>query len=139
MLALSLWAHYNAALMPAHSLTELLAHLLTVGLVTFNIPACISEFCLSNMCMFTAETLTCYSMRATGVVTLTLTLSLALFKCQDNVTVRQDEQYQDPQTEAAKWNSAIVGFMIYTCSLKRPYCVKSFKQNPHRTLNENLC
>lgn len=69
MLALSFWAHYNAAQMPTHSLTELLAYLWTVGLVTFNIPACVSEFCLSNMLMFTAETLTCYSMRATGVIT----------------------------------------------------------------------
>lgn len=73
MSALSLWARYNAAQMPKHSPTELLAYLWTVGLETFNTPACISSFCLSNMCMFTAETLTCYSMRATGVVTLTLT------------------------------------------------------------------
>ncbi len=31
-------------------------------------------------------------------------------------SVRQHPQYQDPKTEAAKWNSAIIHFIIYTCA-----------------------
>ncbi len=34
----------------------------------------------------------------------------------DGVTVSQHAQYQDPETEAAKWNSAIIDFIIYTCA-----------------------
>ncbi len=30
--------------------------------------------------------------------------------------VWQWAQYQDPETEAAKWNSAIIHFIIYTCA-----------------------
>lgn len=30
------------------------------------------------------------------------------------MTVSQHAQYQDPQTEAAKWNSLINNFIIYT-------------------------
>ncbi len=30
--------------------------------------------------------------------------------CHDSVTVSQHEQHQDPETEAAKWNSAFINF-----------------------------
>ncbi len=32
-----------------------------------------------------------------------------------SMTVSEHEQYQDPETEAAKWNSAMFRFVIYTC------------------------
>lgn len=32
----------------------------------------------------------------------------------DNVTVSQHEQYNDPETEAAMWNSFIIVIIIYT-------------------------
>ncbi len=40
-----------------------------------------------------------------------------------------DGQYQDPETEAAKWNSAIIHFIIYTCAFptathKNIFCEK---------------
>ncbi len=31
------------------------------------------------------------------------------------MTVSQHAQYQDPETEAAEWNSAIIHFTIWTC------------------------
>ena len=33
-------------------------------------------------------------------------------------SVSQRAHYQDPETEAAKWNSAIIIFIIYICALK---------------------
>ncbi len=32
------------------------------------------------------------------------------------MTVSRHAQYQDPETEAAKWNSAISDFIIYACA-----------------------
>lgn len=32
--------------------------------------------------------------------------------CHDGVTVSQQEQHQDPHTEAVKWNSAVMHFNI---------------------------
>lgn len=34
----------------------------------------------------------------------------------DSVTESQHAQYQDSETEAAIWNSAIISFIIYTCA-----------------------
>ncbi len=39
---------------------------------------------------------------------------MALF--YSSVPVSQQELYQDPETEAAKWNSAIIDFIIYACA-----------------------
>ncbi len=36
--------------------------------------------------------------------------------CHDSVTVSQYARYKDPETEAAKWNSAVIHFIIYTCA-----------------------
>lgn len=34
----------------------------------------------------------------------------------DSVKVSQHEQYHDPETEAVKWNSAVIQFIIITCA-----------------------
>lgn len=34
--------------------------------------------------------------------------------CHDSVTVRHCAQYQDAETEGAKWNSVVILFIIYT-------------------------
>ncbi len=34
----------------------------------------------------------------------------------DSVAMNQDIQYRDPETEAAKWNTAIINLIIYTCA-----------------------
>ncbi len=36
-----------------------------------------------------------------------------LVKCRDSVTLSQHDQYQEPETEAAKWNSAVIHCTIY--------------------------
>ncbi len=44
------------------------------------------------------------------------------------MAMRQHAQYRDPETEAAKWNSAFISFIIYTCALpavKMYACEKS--------------
>lgn len=33
----------------------------------------------------------------------------------DCVTASKLSQYQDPETQAAKWNSAIINCIVYTC------------------------
>ncbi len=50
---------------------------------------------------------------------LLITLTMVLFYSsvplrRDSVTVGQHAQYQDPEPEAAKWNSAIIHFIYYT-------------------------
>ncbi len=66
-----------------------------------------------------------------GVVTVgkaqVLTLTETLFYSSvpvshDNGTASQHAQYQDPETEAAKWNSAIIHFIIYTCAFLTVTC-----------------
>ncbi len=67
-----------------------------------------------------------------------ITLTMAVFYLsvpvsQDSVTVSQHEQYQDPETEAAKWNSAIIHFIIYTCAfptvtVKKPHRARLINQ-----------
>ncbi len=44
----------------------------------------------------------------------------------DSVTVSQHEQYQNPETEAAKWNSAITHFIIYTCAFPTQSSMKMY-------------
>lgn len=41
---------------------------------------------------------------------------------QQVMTVSQHAQHQDPETEAAKWNSAIVHFITYTCDFPAVTC-----------------
>ncbi len=45
---------------------------------------------------------------------------------RDSVTVSQHTQYQDPETETAKWNSAVIHFIIYTCAFPTVMCQKYF-------------
>ncbi len=40
----------------------------------------------------------------------------------DSVTVSKHVQYQNPETEAAKWNAAIIHFIIYTCAFPTVTC-----------------
>ncbi len=40
------------------------------------------------------------------------------------MTESQHEQYQDPETEAAKWNSAVIDFIIYSCAFTAMSSVK---------------
>ncbi len=61
----------------------------------------------------------------------TITLVMALFCSSvpvrhDSVTVSQHEQYQDPETEAAKWNSVIINFIIHTCAFLTVTCQNIF-------------
>ncbi len=49
---------------------------------------------------------------------LLITLTMALFYSSvrvspDSETVSQHEQHQDPETEAAKWNSAIILILFH--------------------------
>lgn len=45
-------------------------------------------------------------------------------------TVSQHAQCQEPETEAAKWNSAIVDFITYTCVFPTVTCQNSFSLFP---------
>ncbi len=40
----------------------------------------------------------------------------------DSVTVSQHAQYQDPETEAAKWNSAIINYIMCACAFPTETC-----------------
>ncbi len=42
------------------------------------------------------------------------------------MTVSQHAQYQDIDAEAAKWNSAIIHFIIYTCAFPTVTCQNVF-------------
>ncbi len=58
---------------------------------------------------------------------LLITLQMALFYSSvpvshDSVTVSRQAQHQDPETEAAKWNSVIINFIIYTCAFPTETC-----------------
>lgn len=46
--------------------------------------------------------------------------------CYDSVTVSQHSQYQDPQSEASKWNPAIIDPNIYTCASPAANSLKMF-------------
>ncbi len=52
----------------------------------------------------------------------TRTLMVVLFYS----SVSQHEQHQDPETEAAKWNSAFIHFIIYTCAFPIEMCQNVF-------------
>lgn len=52
--------------------------------------------------------------RSTGVTNNINNVSV-LFK-RPSVTASQHAQYQDPETEAAEWNWAIIHFTIDTCA-----------------------
>ncbi len=59
----------------------------------------------------TADILICHSRKITGVTND--------INNYDSVTVRQNAQYQ----EAAKWNSTIIHFIIYTCAFPTVTCL----------------
>lgn len=40
----------------------------------------------------------------------------------DTVTVSQQQQRQDPETEGAKWNLAIINFITNTCAFSPVTC-----------------
>lgn len=44
----------------------------------------------------------------------------------DGVTVSRHEQYQQPESEAATWNSAISNLIIYTCAFPTETCQNVF-------------
>ncbi len=72
-----------------------------------------------NRGIFNNSDCTCFSCYSKPKVLL-ITITMALFYPgvpvnHDSVTVSQHAQYQDPDTEAAKWNSAIINLIIYTC------------------------
>ncbi len=46
----------------------------------------------------------------------------------DSVTVNQHEQHQDSETEAAKWNSANINFIIYACAFPAVTCQNIFSE-----------
>ncbi len=48
----------------------------------------------------------------------------------DSVTVSHYEQYQDPETEAAKWKSAIIYHIIYTCAFPTVMCQNILFKRP---------
>ena len=45
-----------------------------------------------------------------------------LFKCVSKPHRCESERLQGPETEAAKWNSAIINFIIYTCAFPTGTC-----------------
>ena len=47
----------------------------------------------------------------------------------DSVTVSQHAQYQGPENEAAKWNSAIIHLITYTCAFPTVTCQNVFCEN----------
>ncbi len=49
-----------------------------------------------------------------------------LYVSHASVTVSQHAQHQDPETEAAKWNSAVIHFIIYTCDFPTVSCQNVF-------------
>ena len=62
-----------------------------------------------------------------------MTLTMALLYSSvpvshDSVTVSQHAQYQDPETEAAKWNSAIIHLIIYMLLLLQYVKMSSVKK-----------
>ncbi len=71
---------------------------------------------------------------------LVITLAMALLYssvplCHDSVTVNQHAQCYDPETEAAKWNSAIIHFIIYagafpTVTCRNVLCKKCLFDQP---------
>ncbi len=78
--------------------------------------------------IFHTGNLPCLSRKSTGI-TNNINNGSVLFKCtsktvsHDSVTVRQHEQYHNPETEAATWNSAIIHFIIYTCTFPDMSCL----------------
>ena len=42
--------------------------------------------------------------------------------------VSQHVQYKDPETEVAKWNTAIINFIIYTCVFPYLLCHNIFQE-----------
>ncbi len=69
--------------------------------------------------------LSCRSRKSRGV-TNNINSGSALFKCP--VTVNQHERYQDPETEATKWNSAIINFIIYISASSTVTCHNVFSE-----------
>lgn len=84
-------------------------------------PACIVRFLnienSGKVIHFTADILTSQSRKSTPVTKNIIMASLYsnVPVSHGSVTMSQYVQYYDPETGAAKWNSVIIHFIIYTC------------------------
>ncbi len=77
--------------------------------------------------IFTSNILTCHSGKITNVLMITLVMAkfyLCVPVSHDSVTVSQHVQYQGPETEAAKWNSAIVNLFFLLWFFEKGHCTK---------------
>ena len=54
---------------------------------------------------------------------------------RDSVTVSCHAQYQDPENEAAKWNSAVINYIIYICAFSTVTCQNAFVEIKVTKLN----
>ncbi len=82
---------------------------------------------LCKQAFFTAHILTCHSGKSTGVThNINDVSDPSVPVSYDSVTVSQHAQYQDPGTEAAEWNSAIINLIIYTCASPTGTCQNVF-------------
>ncbi len=61
-----------------------------------------------------------------------LLITLKRLRSIQVMTASQHEQYKDPETEAAKWNSAIIHFVIYTCVFPAVTCLNVFSDNDQK-------
>ncbi len=79
--------------------------------------------CLSGIqqTFFTKDILTFRSRKSTSVAN-NIDEGSVFSKCPSKPRVRQHAQYQNVETEAAKWNSAIIKFIIHICSLCAATC-----------------
>lgn len=60
------------------------------------------------------------------------------FKWQDSVTVSQLAQYQDLETDAAKWDLAIINCIIYTWAFAAVMCQNVFCEAVHYVEQNSL-
>lgn len=67
-----------------------------------------------QLAFFTANILICQKRKSTGVTKVLLLLFCCVPVSHDSVRVRQHAQHHNPETEALKWNSAVIHFIIYT-------------------------
>lgn len=64
----------------------------------------------------------------TGGKTQVLLITLTMVLTQRAKSVSQQVQRQDPDTGAAKWKSATISFMIYTCAVSAVTCRHVFSE-----------
>ncbi len=64
------------------------------------------------------------------LIALTMTLFYSSVPAShDGVSISQHAQHKDPDTEAAKWNSAIINFIIYICAFYTVIFQNVFREN----------